>query len=243
MTDPTKPAEKASSRAQELVYQERAEAYDELIAREDVDGAILRAIEAHVLLDDKRIADVGAGTGRLSRLIGARAAHIDLIDRAEPMLEVAKARLQGLGLRSHAIHVADARALPLADESADLAMAGWVFGHFRHWMPEGWRLEVDTALREMKRIVKPGGAILLIESLGTGYETPREANPLDEYFAHLEAHHGFTRSWFRTDYAFESEEHAARVCEGFFGAALVEKIRAHGWSRVPECTALFFLRC
>ena len=241
MSEPTKPIEKATSRAQERVYEERAEAYDELIRAEDVDGSILHAIEEHVRLDDKRIADIGAGTGRLSRLIGARAAHIDLVDRAKPMLDVAALRVADIGLRSHAIHVADARELPLADQSADIAMAGWVFGHFRHWMPEGWQAEVDTALSEMKRVVKPGGSILLIESLGTGYEAPREANPLDEYFAHLEAQHGFTRSWFRTDYAFDSVEHAVRICEGFFGANLVEKIRAHAWSRVPECTALFVL--
>lgn len=237
----TKPIEKATSKAQERVYEERAEEYDALIAAEDADGEILQAVERHVALDDKHIADIGAGTGRLSRLIGTRAAHIDLVDRAKPMLDVAAKRVADIGLRSHAIHVADARALPLADQSVDLAMAGWVFGHFRHWMPEGWKLEVDTALSEMKRVVKKGGSILLIESLGTGYETPREANPLDEYFAHLEAAHGFAREWFRTDYAFESVEHAVHICEGFFGASLVEKIRANRWSRVPECTALFVL--
>jgi len=237
----TQPIEKTTSKAQERVYEERAEEYDALIAAEDVDGEILRAIERHVAIDHKRIADIGAGTGRLSRLIGKRAAHIDLVDRAKPMLDVAAKRVAALGLRSHAIHVADARALPLTDQSVDAAMAGWVFGHFRHWMPEGWKLEVDTALSEMKRVVKKGGAILLIESLGTGYETPRDANPLDEYFAHLETAHGFTRAWFRTDYAFDSVEHAVHICEGFFGASLVEKIRANGWSRVPECTALFVL--
>ena len=50
---------------------------------------------------------------------------------------------------------------------------------------------------------------------------------------------GFSRSWVRTDYVFADEETAARVCGAFFGAPLVERIREHRWSRVPECTAVF----
>jgi len=78
-----------------------------------------------------------------------------------------------------------------------------------------------------------------VETLGTGHATPRTHAALDEYFEHLERAHGFARSWIRTDYAFADVDTAARVCGGFFGPALVERIRAERWARVPECTAVF----
>jgi ubiquinone/menaquinone biosynthesis C-methylase UbiE len=153
------------------------------------------------------------------------------------MLEVARRRLAGAGI-DFEIHVADARALPLADASCDAAVAGWVFGHFRHWMPDGWRAEVDAAIVEMRRVTR-SGAIAIVETLGTGHETPRAHAALDEYFAHLERAHGLARTWIRTDYAFADVETAASICGGFFGPELAERIRRERWSRVPECTAIF----
>lgn len=67
---------------QARIYQERAEAYDELISAEDVDGRLTPAVTERVPLAGMRIADIGAGTGRLARLFAAQAAHMHLIDRA-----------------------------------------------------------------------------------------------------------------------------------------------------------------
>lgn len=225
---------------QARVYQEQAHAYDALIAAEDADGHMRQLLADTIDVRGKRVVDVGAGTGRLARWIAPHAAHVHLVDRAAAMLEVARARLGADGhLENVSVHEADARELPLEDASVDVAVAGWVFGHFRHWMPEGWRDEVDRAVAEMARVTG-GGPIAIIETLGTGHEEPRQHEGLDEYFAHLESQHGLTRAWCRTDYAFENVEEAKRVMGGFFGDALVSKIEAQRWRRVPECTALFW---
>lgn len=231
MTDP--------SSEQARIYQERADEYDALIAAEDVDGELIAALSRAVPLEGAIVADVGAGTGRIARGIGGLARKVHLIDRAEPMLAVARRHLEARTDVDFEIHVADARALPLPEASCDAAIAGWVFGHFRHWMPEGWQAEVDGAIAEMRRVVRAGGTLVVVETLGTGHSTPRAHAALDEYFEHLERAHGFERSWIRTDYAFADVDTAARVCGGFFGPALVERIRAEHWARVPECTAVF----
>jgi ubiquinone/menaquinone biosynthesis C-methylase UbiE len=233
----------STNEEQARIYEERAEDYDALIAAEDADGALEAALAERIPWEGRCVADVGAGTGRLARWIAPHARHVHLVDRAAPMLEVARRRLAAMALSDRiTIHHADARVLPLEDASVDVAIAGWVFGHFRHWMPEGWRDEVDRAVAEMRRVVVPGGPIAIIETLGTGHEAPRAHAALDEYFAHLESTHHFSRSWFRTDYVFDDVETAARVLGGFFGDALVARIRERGWRRVPECTALFVAR-
>ena len=229
-------SERASD-AQARVYLEKADAYDALIAAEDADGNLARHVRA-LVPEGAEVLDVGAGTGRLSRIVGSRASRLELVDRAAPMLEVARRHLSAASV-PFTIHEADARALPLPDASADVVMAGWVFGHFRHWMPDGWRDEVDGALAEMRRVLRPAGTLVVIETLGTGHETPRVHAAMDEYFEHLERAHGLSRTWLRTDYAFDDSETAARVCGEFFGEALVARIRAEGWARVPECTAIF----
>lgn len=227
---------------QALIYQERAEEYDSLISAEDVDGNLSAELSRRVPIDGARIADIGAGTGRLARLLAARAEHLHLVERAAPMLEVARGRLAALDLTDRTtLHLADARELPLGDDTIDVAMAGWVFGHFRHWMPAGWRMEVDAALGEMRRVVAPGGHLVIIETLGTGHEVPRQSSSLDEYFAHLEEEHGFERTWIRTDYDFPDVDTAVGILGAFFGEDLVARIRDEGWSRVPECTAIFTL--
>lgn len=225
-----------ASDAQRRVYDEQAEAYDALVSAEDADGELPRALLVHVQRGAV-VADVGAGTGRITRVLGDVPSHVHLIERAAPMLDVARRRLAA-GATPCSFHLADATALPLDDASVDVAIAGWVFGHFRHWMPDGWRDEVEQALGELRRVVRPGGRTLVIETLGTGHATPRAHAALDEYFAFLEER-GFSRTWIRTDYAFEDVATAARVCGAFFGEALVAKIRESGWARVPECTAVF----
>ncbi|MEM9072007.1 MAG: class I SAM-dependent methyltransferase [Myxococcota bacterium] len=220
---------------QAQLYFERADEYDELVSAEDADDNLRRSLRA--TLPPGTIADIGAGTGRIARLLAGHAERFVLVERAAPMLAIAETRLRALDLAFEA-HCADARELPLANQSVDAAVAGWVFGHFRYWMPAGWQDEVDAALEEIHRVVRPGGSLTIIETLGTGYEEPRTHAALDEYFAHLEGQ-GFAREWVRTDYLFPTVEAAARVLGGFFGAEMADEIRQRGSARVPECTGIW----
>lgn len=218
------------------IYDHHAEAYDELVAAEDCDGNLLPAL-AQVMPITGRVVEVGAGTGRVTRLLVQAGATVVATEPAAAMLAVGRQRLGEHA--SVSWHQAPASALPVADAWADAGIAGWVFGHFREWMPAGWQDALTQALAELGRVVRRGGALVIIETLGTGATDPAPPTPgLAEYYAWLEAR-GFARTWVRTDYRFASVDEAARVTGFFFGQEFAARVREQGWARVPECTGIW----
>lgn len=217
----------------EEIYAHHAREYDELINAEDCDHELEKVLRS---FHAKRVVDVGAGTGRIARALLAQGAHVIAVDKSAAMLEVARKHLAATSGRWEA-HVADARELPIDDGVADLVTAGWVFGHFREWMPEGWRTEVARALDEMRRVAKAGAPVIVIETLGTGSTQPRPPTEgLAEYYRWLEQERGFTRREVRTDYQFASVQEAARVTGFFFGEEFGRSVASE---RVPECTGVW----
>ena len=51
------------------IYQHHGEDYQRLIAAEDVEGNLLRALEEIVDFADARVLDLGSGTGRIPQLL------------------------------------------------------------------------------------------------------------------------------------------------------------------------------
>ena len=101
--------------------------------------------------------------------------------------------------------------------------------------------QIGAALNEMKRALQPGGRIVIIETLGTGQTTPAPpSDALAEYYAWLEADHGFRRTAVRTDYQFASSDEAHALCKLFFGDTLAAEIRSRSLARIPECTGLWW---
>lgn len=228
-----------SQKEQRDIYRDHAEEYDRLISAEDCDGRLLPSLAAITPLQDQIVLDVGTGTGRIARLLIAGARHILGVEPSPAMLDVARRHLQACGRQNFELHLGAAEQLPIAAAVADVAIAGWVFGHFRYWMPDDWQVSVQRAIDEMDRCVRPGGTVIIIETLGTGTSDPKPPSPqLAEYYGWLEGR-GFVRSTVRTDYRFDDVETTATVCGFFFGPALADQIRAQRWSRVPECTGLW----
>jgi ubiquinone/menaquinone biosynthesis C-methylase UbiE len=221
------------------IYRDHAEDYDRLISAEDCDGNLLPALESLHALQGARVLDVGTGTGRIARLVVSRAAHIVGVEPSAGMRAVAQRHLLKTGLTNWELHEGYADALPVATGSADLAVAAWVLGHQRKWRPDGWKMYIGNAIAEMERVITPGGTIVIIETLGTGYESPTPSAELSEVYAWLEADNGFTRQVLQTDYAFPDVETAARVCGAFFGEKMSQRIVEKKWARVPEHTGLW----
>jgi malonyl-CoA O-methyltransferase len=89
--------------------------------------------------------DIGAGTGRWTAELGAIG-----LDASQEMIAVAATK-PGLGGR---LALADAMALPIASGCADLALCTLMLGYARDPL---------VAWRELVRIVKPGGSLILTD--------------------------------------------------------------------------------
>ena len=95
-------------------------------------------------LAGRRVLDAGAGTGAVSRALAARHARPVATDLSWSMLAWnAAARPPSA--------VADIRALPLADDAVDDAVAAFVLNHLT---------DPSSGLAELARITRPGGAVL-----------------------------------------------------------------------------------
>lgn len=100
-----------------------------------------------------RIIDVGCGTGDAEKSIPIGFANITAIDLSFEMIKIAS-RFNSPVLARYL--QADAVKIPLPDAYADLVFASCVFHH----MEEG---KIMSALREMRRVCKPGGWVVCFE--------------------------------------------------------------------------------
>ncbi|WP_436925561.1 class I SAM-dependent methyltransferase [Halosimplex amylolyticum] len=111
--------------------------------------------------------DVGCGTGVVSLLLAALGHDVTGVDFAPAMLERARTKAARAGLPVGFVR-GDAERLPVPDDAVDLLTA-------RHLV---WTLpDPQGALREWRRVVEPGGRLVLIEGFWDHDE------PWDEYEA------------------------------------------------------------
>lgn len=221
------------------IYRSQAEQYEALVSREDYQGRLLPALQEVTSFNNKQVVEFGAGTGRLTTLVAPFARSIRAFDISQHMLDLAAQKLTQSGATNWHTQTADHRRVPAVDHSADVILSGWCVCYVVVDHPQNWQAEIDKVLAEMKRILVPGGKTLLIETLGTGFEQPHAPEHLVEYYAYLESH-GFTRTWLRTDYRFETIEIARELTKFFFGEAMLEKIVSDSRGiTLPECTGIW----
>ena len=224
---------------QEEIYKTEGDKYEALIAREDHQGNILKSLREIATLENRLVLDLGAGTGRLACMLAPYVGRVRAFDVSEEMLRVCREKFLASGLTNWQVDLADHRKLPIADQSADMAVSGWSVSYLAVWHPDTWREELDAWLAEMKRVLRPGSPIVLFESLGTGNESPIKIDHLKDFYPWLDEA-GFQNKWIRTDYKFKSLEEAEELTRFFFGDDLGNRVQQHKWVIVPECTGLWW---
>jgi len=106
-----------------------------------------------------RVADIGTGTGILALELARQGLDVVGIDRSEAMLEAARRKWTlevGDGRGRVEFKAGDAHALPLEDASVDAAFAHMVLHSLE---------EPERAVREMGRVVRPGGRVVVVDFL------------------------------------------------------------------------------
>lgn len=225
------------------VYASQAVAYEALVSREDHQGNLRPLLESLGQPAGKGIVEFGAGTGRVTRLVAPSAAWVRAYDAYPAMVEEGRTRVAAAGLNHVTFAVADNKRLPEPDAVADLAVAGWTFGHCCAWFPDTWREEIGAAVREMLRVTRAGGTAIILETLGTGRREPLPPTPaLAEYYRLLEDTFGFVRTWIRTDYRFESSAVADQLTTAFFGKTYALEPADGTAVTLPECTGVWHRR-
>jgi ubiquinone/menaquinone biosynthesis C-methylase UbiE len=215
--------------------------YDAMIACEDYQGHLFTALNALCSFEQADIVEWGAGTGRLTLMAAPYARSILATDRSPAMLDRAAAKLRAFDRVQWHVAVADHQHVPAANRSADLALAGWTLPYLLSPYEQAGQANIARVLADMQRVLRPGGVMMIIDTLGTGFTTPQIVSPeLGDYFEFLERDHGFRSTWVRTDYQFDSVDEAVHQLDWFFGAELTDRVTAERWLVVPECTGIWW---
>jgi ubiquinone/menaquinone biosynthesis C-methylase UbiE/DNA-binding transcriptional ArsR family regulator len=157
-----------------LVLQKRQDKarkyFDELagkFGRGYVPGRSWQAL-AHTLialLPPLTVADLGAGEGTLSQLLAKRARRVIAIDNSPKMVEFGATLAKKHGFKNLEYRLGDIEDPPITKDTVDLAILSQALHHAIH--PE-------RAIRAARRVLKPGGRLVILDLLSHRFEKARE---------------------------------------------------------------------
>ncbi|MEE9397928.1 MAG: malonyl-ACP O-methyltransferase BioC [Methylococcales bacterium] len=133
-------------------FSRAASRYDEIAMLQKEVGNNLLARLPSENLREKRILDVGAGTGFCSTKLASMTNEVIVLDISTGMLNEAKNNVPGTAR----IICGDAEALPLRSESIDVIFSNLALQ---------WCVNLDALFSDLYRVLKPGG-LLLFSSFG-----------------------------------------------------------------------------
>lgn len=133
-------------------FEKVASQWDDLRAGYFTEAVRDSAFQKAYLHPEMIVADVGAGTGFIAAGLAPLVKHIHVIDGSPQMLDVARKNLASF--TNLEFHTADGLTLPLSDSSLDAAFANM----YLHHSPDPL-----SAIREMVRILRPGGRLVITD--------------------------------------------------------------------------------
>lgn len=143
-----------------------ADVFDAVASRYDVMNDLMSvglhrvwkrvALERSLVRPGERVLDIASGTGDLARLFRARvgaSGQVVMTDINRAMLSIGRDRLVDKGIMLPLVQC-DAQKLPFADGSFDCVTIGFGLRNVT---------DKDRALAEMRRVLRPGGRLLVLE--------------------------------------------------------------------------------
>ncbi len=133
-------------------FQQVAGSWDEISAGYFGKAVREAAVAKAYLRPEMHAADIGAGTGFLAAGLALLVARVSVVDGSPAMLEVAKKNLSAFS--NVDFHEADGASLPFADGSLDAVFANMYLHH---------TVDPLAAVREMLRVLRPGGRLVITD--------------------------------------------------------------------------------
>ena len=172
-------------------FDQQAKRYDERVAADGsryyarYDQVLDAVVAAAQVSRGQRVLDIGTGTGALVFRCLAKGAYVVGLDPSEQMLAVAREKA-GCNYRVRLVQAADPFLhIAYPDASFDAVVSSYAFHHVPH------RMQPDC-IREMMRVVKPGGRWALGDVAFQDEAAQREALDTlpwleEEYFPRVDA--------------------------------------------------------
>jgi ubiquinone/menaquinone biosynthesis C-methylase UbiE len=148
-------------------WDERVEAWEEVATSAAFLEIRDRIVELAEPRRDDHVVDLGAGTGLLTLALAPRVQELTAVDISERMLERLDDKAAADGLNNVEPLVADLRRLPLEDECATLVVSNYAFHHLDDPGKE-------LALAEARRILRPGGRLVICDMMFSLSLEPRD---------------------------------------------------------------------
>lgn len=137
----------------ERQFGEQASAYlSSAVHAQGAEFALLR--ERVAALPGARVLDLGCGAGHVSFQVAPLAGEVVAYDLSQQMLDVVASAAAERGLDNVQTECGKAEQLPFADEQFDFVFSRYSAHHWR---------DVGQALREVRRVLKPGGTAAFID--------------------------------------------------------------------------------
>jgi ubiquinone/menaquinone biosynthesis C-methylase UbiE/DNA-binding transcriptional ArsR family regulator len=111
------------------------------------------------------IADLGAGEGAFALLLAQRAIKVIAVDTSAKMIEVGREQALRHGVKNVEYRLGDMEELPIEDGAVDLVFFSQSLHHALH--PE-------RAIEEARRVLAPGGRIVILDLAKHRFEEARE---------------------------------------------------------------------
>lgn len=156
------------------------------------------------------VLEIGVGTGGLLAELAARALQVIGVDHSPAMLEEARRRLTAAGIGGVELRLGEMSHLPLSDASVGCVVANMVLHH---------AADPAQVLAEIRRVLAPGGALLLADLARHEREAARE-QLADQWLGFDEAE---LTGWLKA--AGFSDAHCERI-EGASGQETVLVVKA-----------------
>lgn len=140
--------------------------------------------------------------------------------------------------------VADACRIPLPDHEIDIAIYPWSLTSILSpaW-DNNWRDLLTSLLAEARRIVRPHGTIVIIETVNLRDELPwgEVWHPKRrEFLSFLETDLAFTRHMFSNDWNFEDARNLRKFGPILFAPKMLRTMIREGTTMLEECAGIWW---